>query len=209
MVKNGVNDTRKSHSKDTLKNLIEVAIDLFSTNGFNGTSVRDIAKKLNMSMAALYHYFPTKESLYFSIFLDTIKLMVEELHKATEQDLPPLDRFKALLRSHLALGANHQKEFKLSFLEEEYFSKENKKISKQYQSEVMSIYLQELRKLQEIGYSKDQSPTMLALNIFGIINWFVRWYNPKKPKSPEQLIDNIIEFIITGVAGKLDENSKS
>lgn len=42
---------------------------MFADKGFAGVSMRDISKAVNMSTAALYHYFPDKNTLY----IDTVK----------------------------------------------------------------------------------------------------------------------------------------
>ena len=42
---------------------------LFAQQGYSGSSVRQLAKAVNMSPAALYHHFPDKKTLY----LETVK----------------------------------------------------------------------------------------------------------------------------------------
>ena len=37
--------------------LLQAALDLFSENGFKGTSIRDIANSLGVSVSVIYHYF--------------------------------------------------------------------------------------------------------------------------------------------------------
>lgn len=44
--------------------IIRAAIPLFAENGFNGASVRDIAKAAGISEALIYRHFPSKEALY-------------------------------------------------------------------------------------------------------------------------------------------------
>ena len=47
--------------------IIRVAIDLFSAKGFKGTSIRDIASAMGMSISNIYHYFGNKEGLWLAI----------------------------------------------------------------------------------------------------------------------------------------------
>ncbi|MBW1815043.1 MAG: helix-turn-helix transcriptional regulator [Deltaproteobacteria bacterium] len=46
---------------DRKQAIIEAARPLFAQNGFNGTSVRAIAKAAGVSEALLYKHFPSKE----------------------------------------------------------------------------------------------------------------------------------------------------
>jgi AcrR family transcriptional regulator len=52
---------------DRKQAIIEAARPLFAQNGFNGTSVRAIAKAAGVSEALLYKHFPSKEDLYKEI----------------------------------------------------------------------------------------------------------------------------------------------
>jgi len=46
------------------ENILQMAVTLFSKQGFDGVSMRDLAKSVNMSTSAVYHYFPNKQALY-------------------------------------------------------------------------------------------------------------------------------------------------
>lgn len=50
--------------------LIEAAASLFATDGFKGTTTRQIAKAAGVSEALLFKYFPTKRALYAAILAD-------------------------------------------------------------------------------------------------------------------------------------------
>lgn len=47
--------------------LIEVAVDLFSRKGFNGTTTREIASGAGVTEAVIFRHFATKEQLYTAI----------------------------------------------------------------------------------------------------------------------------------------------
>jgi AcrR family transcriptional regulator len=50
----------KKNSKEAI---VEAAIILFNTNGFHGTSIRDIATKANVNVANIAYYFENKHGL--------------------------------------------------------------------------------------------------------------------------------------------------
>jgi AcrR family transcriptional regulator len=57
-------------SKDHIK---EVAIKLFAEKGFDGASVRDIAKEANVNIAMISYYYKSKEALLESLIDDLIR----------------------------------------------------------------------------------------------------------------------------------------
>src|SRR5262245_5151760 len=49
--------------------LIRVALGLFATKGFNGTTTKEIAAAAGVTEALIFRHFPTKEALYDAILL--------------------------------------------------------------------------------------------------------------------------------------------
>lgn len=54
-------------AEDRRKQLIEVAIDLFSCKGFNGTTTKEIAAAAGVTEAIIFRHFETKQHLYTAI----------------------------------------------------------------------------------------------------------------------------------------------
>lgn len=47
--------------KQTKQKVIDAAISLFNTKGYDGTSVRDIAKRADVNVANISYYFAGKQ----------------------------------------------------------------------------------------------------------------------------------------------------
>ena len=54
---------KKSEERDTRQDILHAALDLFSANGFFGTSMREIARAVGVRESALYHHFRSKEAI--------------------------------------------------------------------------------------------------------------------------------------------------
>jgi AcrR family transcriptional regulator len=63
---------------DTQQRIRDVALELFAEQGYEKTSLREIADRLEVTKAALYYHFKTKEDILVSLFDDLAK-PVEEL----------------------------------------------------------------------------------------------------------------------------------
>lgn len=55
--------------EETKKRIIEVAAILFAQKGFEGASVREIAKKAEVNLAAINYHFSSKQNLYEAVFV--------------------------------------------------------------------------------------------------------------------------------------------
>ncbi len=179
--------------------LVQVAADLFSTKGFKGTSIRDIANAMDMSISNIYHYFGNKEGLLLAVLEHSSKSLVEKLGGISQMQLDPLDRFKRLVKSHIQLSDFYKKEVKIFFMDEEHLTPEGTQINKITQQKILEIYRNSLTDLKQAGLLRCKSITITAFNILGIINWQLRWYKTDGSLSLEQVADEIVTFVLNGI----------
>ncbi|WP_236789370.1 TetR/AcrR family transcriptional regulator [Amycolatopsis sp. GM8] len=71
---------------DTRERIQRIALELFAEQGYEKTSLREIAEKLDVTKAALYYHFRTKEDIVASLLDDLAKSMDEVLTWARAQE---------------------------------------------------------------------------------------------------------------------------
>ncbi|MBZ4659980.1 MAG: Transcriptional regulator, TetR family [Desulfacinum sp.] len=81
-------------AEERRRKILEAAIRLFSQKGFQGTTVRDLARQAGVSEAMLYQHFPSKEALYHAI----LERKVEEMRSAWDLDWGTLGDVPTVLR---------------------------------------------------------------------------------------------------------------
>jgi AcrR family transcriptional regulator len=70
--------TKQRRRGDTRQRIQDVALELFAEQGYEKTSLREIAERLEVTKAALYYHFKTKEEILVSIFED-VSQPIEDL----------------------------------------------------------------------------------------------------------------------------------
>ena len=71
--------------RNTREEILDVALSLFSTKGYEATSLSDISAMLGVSKAALFKHFDSKEEILFSV----MKMMDEEdRNRARDMNFP-------------------------------------------------------------------------------------------------------------------------
>jgi AcrR family transcriptional regulator len=68
---------------DTRQRILDVSSELFVEQGYDGTSLREIAERLGISKAALYYHFAGKDQILFAL-LEPAKEMIGQLHLQLE-----------------------------------------------------------------------------------------------------------------------------
>jgi len=104
---------------DTREEILEVALELFATKGYEQTSLREIAERLNITKAALYYHFPSKDELLGDVleplvtdlgaFLATARQRLEDGERTLLEDYFDLCHrhrllFQGVLRDLTVLG---------------------------------------------------------------------------------------------------------
>lgn len=184
------------------KKLALSALDLFAERGFSGTAIRDIANATGLSLSNIYHHFGNKEGLLLAILEEASRRVVANLREVSDQAGDPLENFKLLIKSHLQLSCLMNKESKIFFLDEEQLSPEGHQANLKYQREILDIYRQQLRRLQEAGVVSFKSATIAAFNILGVVNWHLRWYQPEGQMSFDEVSEEVVAFILHGIGGQ-------
>ncbi|KUN77367.1 TetR family transcriptional regulator [Streptomyces bungoensis] len=62
--------TKQQRRGNTRQRIQDVALELFAEQGYEKTSLREIAERLDVTKAALYYHFKTKEEIIVSLFED-------------------------------------------------------------------------------------------------------------------------------------------
>ncbi|MHC3472959.1 TetR/AcrR family transcriptional regulator [Streptomyces sp. 7R007] len=65
-----MDDSKRQRRGNTRQRIQDVALELFAEQGYEKTSLREIAERLDVTKAALYYHFKTKEEILVSIFED-------------------------------------------------------------------------------------------------------------------------------------------
>lgn len=86
---------------NTRQRIQDVALELFAEHGYEKTSLREIAEKLEVTKAALYYHFKTKEDIVISIFEDLTQ-PIDELITWAEEQPRTLETKQEILRRYQA-----------------------------------------------------------------------------------------------------------
>ncbi len=189
------------NAEETRAKLMEAAINLFGANGFKGTSIRDIARATGMTIPNIYHHFGSKSGLLVAIVENASKVLCEELRRVVDTETDPVERFKVLVKTHLAGMIKRHSEAKLFFFQDDELSPDTNEINRRFQINMVNIYRDELRRLREAGFLKGKNLTILTFHILGVIQWHLRWYRPEGPLNVERIQKEALSFMFYGMFG--------
>jgi AcrR family transcriptional regulator len=102
----------QDHGRDTRSRLRELALQLFAEQGYEKTSLREIAERLGVTKAALYYYFKSKEDIVASLVEDYVAQLDDLIAWGKDQPRTPETRAE-IVRRYLRIVANGTAVFRM------------------------------------------------------------------------------------------------
>jgi AcrR family transcriptional regulator len=179
--------------------ILEVAKRLFAAKGFDGTSIRNIAKDSGLSVAGMFHYFSSKEEILNEIITEFVDSGYDGLEAIRKRDRPPLEKMEEICKFYVHHLAGNKNELTILVSESKSLSLEHRKIFYKKQE----IYIDSLKGLmQELETERQLIPvkhSVLTLLFFGMVNWTYFWYNKKGEIGLDDLETIITEIFLRGI----------
>ena len=196
-------------SCETKDQIIETALELFSQNGFLGTSMSDIASQLKITKGALYKHYESKQQILERI----IERMAElDLERAKKYEMPEAEQ-KKFAEAYNRIPTEKIREYSIAQFRhwtEEKFSSQfrkmltleqfrNKEMSDLYQDYLATEPLEYMTKIfKKITKSKPKA-RQLALEFYGPIFILYSVYDGAEENAKKsvfvQLENHIKNFI--------------
>lgn len=86
---------------DAKENILQVALGLFGQKGYEGTSVREIARAASVNLAMINYYFGSKERLFEEVVeykASGMKTVIAELEKL---EIPQIEKIDRIIDSYI------------------------------------------------------------------------------------------------------------
>ena|SRR2546423_2576158 len=97
------------------RQLLDVALEVFATNGFHRTSMEEVADQAGVTKPVLYQHFTSKRELYLELLDDVGGQLMVEIAKAVAAAEGPRQQVGAGFAAYFRFVATHESAFKLLF----------------------------------------------------------------------------------------------
>jgi AcrR family transcriptional regulator len=98
-----VTGRRAEYSASTKRALVDVAEELFTEQGYAGTSLDAIVAGARVTKGALYHHFAGKQALFEAVFERVEHAASKAIHDRIKGEQDPWEKARAGLRAFLAV----------------------------------------------------------------------------------------------------------
>jgi AcrR family transcriptional regulator len=93
--------------RDTRDRIIEVTEACLSEHGYHGTRLHEIAERVGIQKASLFHYFRSKDGLYRAVVSGVFRDMEDTIRRVLDADVDAPERLRMLVEAYIDLVAEH------------------------------------------------------------------------------------------------------
>lgn len=183
---------------DRRRIILNAAAELFSTQGFDRTTIRDIAGQAGLLPGSVYHYFSSKEDLYMAVHQEGFRSVMLQLQAAVDEASDPWERLKRAFTVHIngmvgGSAIDRLTGHSLALTGHRRLLDMIRADRDAYEDVIKAL-------ITDLPLKPTVNRTLLRLQLLGAMNWVYVWYHEGK-LSPEQISSQMIDMLRFGAEG--------
>ncbi|MHC2999538.1 TetR/AcrR family transcriptional regulator [Microbacterium sp. HJ5] len=178
--------------------VLEIAVTLFNEQGYDATSVADLASRLGLTKSALYHHFDSKEQLLSLALDEALGGLEDVLDEPAATTGSAAERLDAVLCGAVRVLVDRLPYVTLLLRVRGNSDVERVALERRrtFDHRVTAL----VEEAQAAGLVRDDIDGHVATRlIFGMVNSLVEWYRPGGPVDADRLAHDVVALVLDGM----------
>jgi len=181
--------------------ILTIAGELFSQRGYHGTSMRDLAKALDLRGASLYSHIKSKEEMLWEIVNHSAD-QFQASAEAVSQDSSPEEQMRQLIRGHLHVIAEALPYATVFLIEWKFLTPALREQVKARRDAYEAHFRRVIKEGIEQKVFRVQDPRLASLFVLSALNWTCQWFHLDGPLSVDELSEQYTTLILRALKGE-------
>jgi AcrR family transcriptional regulator len=188
---------------DPRQEILRTAARLFQQQGYDATSMNDVAAALKLSKGGLYHHFQSKDEILFDLMNHAMDITEQRVIAPVKAVSNPEERLRMLIRRHIAVVLSERdREITVMLHENHPLSPALRKRINNRKKDYVHFLENLVEEVQAArGSSGKVTPRAAAFALLGMINWIYQWYRPNGALQEDGLVEQYTEIFVKGALG--------
>ncbi len=179
------------------RKILNQAAKIFARKGYEKASLEEIATRLKLTKASLYHYVKSKGEVLFLIQKEAIEQILISIEQVQETEKTPAGKLEGIIRAYVTIIT--QKQVIGALRQQELI------LPKKWRNKIIALRDQCDREIQKVVFQGLESGHFIAVDgkmaymaAIGALNGMLKWYTPKGKLSVSEISDDMTDFILRG-----------
>ena len=180
----------------------EVASELFHANGYAATSVRDIARALDIQGASLYAHVASKEDVLWSIVDRAASAFEQRADEATLEttNADPVERLAALVEAHVDVVTADPERASVFVTEWRHLSPDRRAAIGERRDAYERRYRDVIEDGISVGAFRALDPAIAATFLLTALNGIATWYRQDGRLGADRIADNYVDLALRSLS---------
>lgn len=202
----GVLFSRSREGDSQKERLLEAGVTLFARQGFEGTSIRDLAREAGCNSSLVSYHFGSKEGLYRAVLQGHFDVLMENLEVLKGRDETPIRRVVSVCRLVMGMHRRYPHLWPLVLRE---MQRPTDALTEMFQRAVACLagFVVETLKegIRQGIFREDVVPEHGALALAGMLNFYFLsepisgFLIPRRPETDEIYAQQVLALFLDGV----------
>ena len=194
-------NAKLTKAERTRARLIQVAKRLYQEHGSDHVTVRRIAAAAKIEAGSIYYHFSSRDEIMRAVLESGVGGAHDEVMQAIAEageNSSPLVRLRAALAAHLKYTLREHFSSRLKSIRR--LPKRLRERHMQQERDYAAIFTKLLREADKQGLVKsDFDLSVVRMLILGSLTWAAEWYDPAGSMTPDDLADELMKMVTTGI----------
>ena len=189
----------KSNKVKRNEEIFRVISRMFAEKGYLETTMRDIARELNIKPPSLYNYFKCKEEALFILVKESMENALKKMENICNSNISAEEKLYRIIEFHTYAYSIKKEGPTLLLNHVDKLSEEHRHILIEEQRRLVNMATEVLEDLIKEGKIKNIPPKIALFAFFGMTNYSLKWYDSKGSVKPEDLTRFFSEIFTKGI----------
>lgn len=183
--------------------LLSIARQLFARKGYDATSLRDIAEAAQITKAALYYYFPNKDTLYERVVIESMAALLSEVQTAVARAHTPTEKVRAFLRASAESMEQRRDQWVAgsnAFWQAGATGRRG--LALQHRDDYEHLLRQCITDGITSGELRPVNPAIAGRLLLSGLNQMARWHRPGGDLRANEVIDQYLDIVLMGLINR-------
>lgn len=192
---------RRGRPGHDISTVLAASVEVFNERGFDGSSIEDLARRLDITKSAIYHHVESKDAL-LGLALDHALTGLEEVARSVRAlDGPAIERLETLLRGSVAVLVERLPYVTLLVRVRGNSEVERQALTRRRRLDRLAADL--VKQAVEAGDLRpDIDPAVTARLLFGMVNSLTEWLEPGRATSSANLAETVAAVAFDGLRAR-------
>ncbi len=179
--------------------IYEAAARLFRDKGYSATSMRDLARAVNLKASSLYNHIKSKEEILQGICFENAHRFLSGMKEVEAMQGTTSDKVRALIQLHISIATEDVTSVTA-------FNDEWRHLSDPMLTDFLQLrkdYERRFKMIIEQGIAEGDFRTLdssiILYTVLSSVRWVYDWYKPGKSIDQGKLESEISAFLMKGI----------